>query len=92
MQITPRIHALTIPFIVPTPAGPLHRSVSVFLHCGAKIILIDSGVAGAEEPIYHYLAEIGSPPDSIAQPSCLETTRSRWVLNATDLPANSMSR
>lgn len=67
MQITPRIHALTIPFIVPTPAGPLHRSVSVFLHCGAKITLIDSGVAGSEEPIYRYLEEIGSKPERIEQ-------------------------
>ncbi|BET59150.1 hypothetical protein [Geobacter sp. 60473] len=29
MQITPRIHAINIPFTVPTPSGTINRSVNV---------------------------------------------------------------
>ena len=59
MQITETIHALTIPFTVPTPAGPIPRSVTVYLICGQQVTLIDSGVAGCEVPILAYLASIG---------------------------------
>ncbi len=59
MQITPSIHAINIPFVVQTPAGPINRSVNVFLYCGGKITLIDSGVAGSEQYIYKYLEQIG---------------------------------
>lgn len=59
MQITPRIHAINIPFVVPTPAGLINRFVNVFLYCGEKITLIDSGVAGSEQHIYQYLEQIG---------------------------------
>lgn len=65
MQITPSIHAINIPFVVPTPAGPINRSVNVFLYCGAKITLIDSGVAGSEQYIYKYLEQIGLQPKNI---------------------------
>lgn len=59
MQISETIHALTIPFIVPTPAGPIPRTVTVYLICGQEVTLIDSGVAGCEVPILDYLEEIG---------------------------------
>lgn len=59
MQITSTIHALTIPFTVPTPAGPLGRSVNVYLLCGEQVTLIDSGVAGSEAVILSYLESIG---------------------------------
>lgn len=59
MQITDTIHALTIPFTVSTPAGPIHRTVTVYLICGQEVTLIDSGVSGCEVPILAYLAEIG---------------------------------
>lgn len=65
MQITPRIHAINIPFVVPTPAGSINRSVNIFLYCGAKITLIDSGVAGSEQYIYQYLEQIGLHPKNI---------------------------
>jgi len=65
MQITPSIHAINVPFVVPTPAGPINRSVNVFLYCGAKITLIDSGVAGSEQYIYNYLEQIGLQPINI---------------------------
>jgi glyoxylase-like metal-dependent hydrolase (beta-lactamase superfamily II) len=63
MQITDHIHALKIPFFVPTPAGPIERFVYVYLVCGEEITLIDSGVAGAEEMILSYLEEIGRPKE-----------------------------
>lgn len=65
MQITPNIHAINIPFVVPTPSGPINRSVNVFLYCGEKITLIDSGVAGSEKYIYQYLEQIGRQPKNI---------------------------
>jgi len=65
MQITPRIHAVNLPFVVPTPAGPINRSVNVFLYCGAGITLIDSGVAGSERHIFAYLEKMGLRPENI---------------------------
>lgn len=63
MQITDHIHALKIPFSVPTPAGPIERFVYVYLVCGEEVTLIDSGVAGSEEMILSYLKEIGRPKE-----------------------------
>jgi glyoxylase-like metal-dependent hydrolase (beta-lactamase superfamily II) len=63
MQISETIHALTIPFTVPTPAGPVARSVTVYLLCGAEVTLLDSGVAGSETIILAYLQEIGRGGD-----------------------------
>jgi glyoxylase-like metal-dependent hydrolase (beta-lactamase superfamily II) len=59
MQITSTIHALTIPFAVMTSGGPIPRTVNVYLLCGEEVTLIDSGVAGSEEPIFAYLESIG---------------------------------
>ena len=59
MQITDTIHALTIPFTVSTPAGPIHRTVTVYLICGQEVTLIDSGVAGCEVPILSCLEALG---------------------------------
>lgn len=67
MQITPEIHALSIPFSVQTPAGPIPRTVNVFLHIGAKVTLIDSGVAGSERRIFSYLDGLGLGPESIGR-------------------------
>jgi hydroxyacylglutathione hydrolase len=66
MQITPHIHMLTIPFAVPLPSGPLPRSVNVFLVLGETVLLVDSGVAGAEQRIFAYLRELGRRPEEIA--------------------------
>lgn len=63
MQISSNIHAIEIPFAVPTPLGNLERSVFVYLVCGERVTLIDSGVAGAEKAIFSYLATIGRKPE-----------------------------
>ncbi|HEY9827804.1 MAG TPA: MBL fold metallo-hydrolase, partial [Stenomitos sp.] len=59
MQITDHIHALKIPFTVPTPAGPVERFVFVYLVFGEQTTLIDSGVAGSETLILSYLERLG---------------------------------
>ncbi len=66
MQITPHIHIVTIPFSVPLRRGPLPRVVNVFLVCGETVLLVDSGVAGAEQRIFEYLRELGRQPEEIA--------------------------
>ncbi len=59
MEIAPNLHQLTIPFVVPTPGGAIPRFVNLFLYTGARLTLIDSGVAGAEQQICRYLSEMG---------------------------------
>ncbi|GAM08593.1 putative metallo-hydrolase YqgX [Geobacter sp. OR-1] len=59
MQISSRIHAIRIPFTVPTPLGPIERFVYAYLVCGEQVTLFDSGVAGADELIFAYLDSIG---------------------------------
>jgi glyoxylase-like metal-dependent hydrolase (beta-lactamase superfamily II) len=67
MQITPHIHALKIPFQVkPAPGVVLERFVYVYLICGRRVTLIDSGVAGCEGTILDYLRSIGREPAEIA--------------------------
>ena len=65
MEIVPNLHQLTIPFVVPTPGGALHRFVNLFLYSGERLTLIDSGVAGAEQHICHYIRKIGRSPAEI---------------------------
>ena len=67
MQITPSIHQLTLPFIVPSPAGAIPRTVNLFLLPGEEITLIDSGVRGAEGSLADYLLTIGRPEATIRQ-------------------------
>ncbi len=67
MQITPSIHQLTIPFIVPSPAGPIPRTVNLFLLAGVEIALIDSGVRGAERVVADYLLTLAPPANAIRQ-------------------------
>jgi glyoxylase-like metal-dependent hydrolase (beta-lactamase superfamily II) len=59
MQISSRIHAIKIPFTVPTPLGDIERFVYAYLICAEQVTLIDSGVAGAEQAIFDYLEGIG---------------------------------
>ena len=66
MQITKLIHALKIPFTVPTPMGSIERFVYVFLICGKRVTLIDSGVAGSEKVIFPYLKAIGRVKEELA--------------------------
>ncbi len=67
MQISDHVHFLKIPFQVPiSPELQLERFVNLFLVYGEKgIILVDSGVAGAEARICEYLAATGRRPEEI---------------------------
>lgn len=66
MQITPRIHALRLPFQVRMPSGiALERFVYVYLVYGKRITLIDTGVRGSGEPIFTYIRSTGRNPSEI---------------------------
>lgn len=67
MQISEHVHLLKIPFQVPIGPGlNLERFANLFLVYSAKgIILVDSGVAGAESRIVEYLAATGRRPEEI---------------------------
>jgi hydroxyacylglutathione hydrolase len=66
MQVTPHIHALEIPFVVPiAPGKELDRRVFVFPVFSNTIALIDCGVAGAETAIYEYVRKNGRAPEEI---------------------------
>jgi glyoxylase-like metal-dependent hydrolase (beta-lactamase superfamily II) len=67
MQISDHLHFLKIPFQVPiSPELQLERFVNLFLIYGEKsIVLVDSGVAGAEARICEYLAVTGRRPEEI---------------------------
>ncbi|HSH13483.1 MAG TPA: MBL fold metallo-hydrolase [Desulfurivibrionaceae bacterium] len=67
MQISDRLHLLKIPFLVPiSPELQLERFVNLFLIYGEKeILLVDSGVAGAEATLFAYLAATGRRPEEI---------------------------
>jgi len=69
MQISAHVHLLTIPFQVPlSPELKLERFVNLFLIYGEKeILLVDSGVAGAEARIIDYLAATGRRPEEISR-------------------------
>jgi hydroxyacylglutathione hydrolase len=68
MQITPSVHALRIPFVIPHPDGArIERFVYVYLIVDDRVTLIDTGVAGAEGAIYAYLRSIGQETESIAR-------------------------
>ncbi len=63
MQITPRIHALKIPFEIHTPAGEtLARWVYVYLLCGRQVHLVDTGVKAGAGMVCHALEEMGRSP------------------------------
>jgi glyoxylase-like metal-dependent hydrolase (beta-lactamase superfamily II) len=66
MQITEHVHAIKIPFQVKTDSGTLERFVYVYLICGEKIFLVDSGVSSSEEIIFDYLKKIGHNPSDIS--------------------------
>jgi len=55
MQITSHLHALKIPFNVPTSQGAVPRFVYVYLVYGDEVCLIDSGVASSQNIIFDYL-------------------------------------
>jgi len=61
MQVSEHLHILKIPFQVPISREiRLDRFVNVLLVYGeSEVILVDCGVAGAEERIFSYLEETG---------------------------------
>jgi len=67
MQVTERIHAISIPFKIDiAPEMTMDRSVFVYLVFGAKIHLIDSGVSGSESIISGYIKKQGRDPEEIS--------------------------
>ena len=67
MQISKHIHYLRIPFQIPvTPAKLLDRDVYAFLIFGEDITLIDSGVAGAHQPLFDYIRGNGREPEELS--------------------------
>ena len=68
MQISPRVHALRIPFVLePVPGRKLERSVHAYLLQAGEVTLIDSGVAGAGAAIFHCLENLGGSPGEITR-------------------------
>jgi glyoxylase-like metal-dependent hydrolase (beta-lactamase superfamily II) len=67
MQVSEHLHILKIPFQVPiSPELKLDRFVNVLLVYGeSEVILVDSGVAGAEEIIFSYLTATGRSPAEV---------------------------
>lgn len=66
MKITEHVHALKIPFQVPiSPENKVDRFVYVYVICGKKIWLIDTGVAGSGKVIFDYIESIGRSPKEI---------------------------
>lgn len=67
MQISNHVHALKIPFkIIVAEDNFLDRFVYVYIILGDKICLVDSGVSGAHERIFEYLASKGRSPEDIS--------------------------
>ena len=66
MQVSPRVHALKIPFVLePVPGRKLERFVHAYLLQAGDVTLIDSGVAGSAVAIFNGLAGLGSSPSEI---------------------------
>jgi hydroxyacylglutathione hydrolase len=67
MQVTPAIHALRHPFVVPVAPGiDIDRFVYSYLIFGETITLIDTGVAGCENAIFDYIRSAGRRPSEIS--------------------------
>lgn len=67
MRVTDRVHALKIPFRLETPlGGTVERFVYAYVIFGARICLVDSGVANSEKAIFGYIRETGRDPGEIS--------------------------
>ena len=95
MQVSPRIHALPLPFSIPVgPGQTIQRLVYVYVLLGqSETWLVDSGVAGSEVAIADCLAGLGrglesistlvlthSHPDHIGAASAIQQTTGCCVL------------
>jgi hypothetical protein len=62
MQVSPRVHALRIPFVLePVPGRKLGFVYAYLLQAG-DVTLIDSGVAKSAAAIFHFLKNLGDAP------------------------------
>ncbi len=68
VQVSPRIHALPLPFSIPVgPGQTIQRLVYVYVLLGQRETwLVDSGVAGSEAAIADHLAGLGRDLESIS--------------------------
>lgn len=100
MQISPRIHALRLPFRIPLPNGTvLDRFVYVYLVYGRGITLIDTGVKGAEEQIFSYIRSTCRNPDEIeriilthSHPDHIGAAREIWRHTQCEIAAHPAER
>ena len=67
MQISAKVHAIRVPFLVTNPSGfRVERFVHVYLIYGSEICLIDTGVASSEEVIFDYVRKTDRKVSEIA--------------------------
>jgi glyoxylase-like metal-dependent hydrolase (beta-lactamase superfamily II) len=66
MQITAKVHALRIPFRVPTgPNTGVDRFVYAFVLLGERTWLVDTGVSGTDEVLLGLVSELGRGPETV---------------------------
>ncbi|MCX7986780.1 MAG: MBL fold metallo-hydrolase [Bacteroidales bacterium] len=66
MQITERIHQLTLPFKIKlSDTVAIERAVNIFILLGKHVSLVDAGPSGSEKIIFEYLENIGRSPEEI---------------------------
>lgn len=66
MQLSPRVHALRIPFQVPVgPNRVIDRFVFSYVVLGNDTWIIDAGVRGSALPLLEFVAKLGRASDSI---------------------------
>jgi glyoxylase-like metal-dependent hydrolase (beta-lactamase superfamily II) len=61
------ISPVRIPFVVPAPSGSVPRFVFSFLICtDESVALVDTGVAGSEQPIFGEIRKAGREPGALS--------------------------
>lgn len=66
MQLTPAVHGLRIPFIVPIGKGAgIERFVNCYLILGDQTWVVDTGVKGSASAIIRRVSELGRSANSI---------------------------
>jgi glyoxylase-like metal-dependent hydrolase (beta-lactamase superfamily II) len=66
MQLSPNVHALRLPFVVPIgPAIGIERFVTCFVLLGTRTWIVDTGVDGQADEILAFVAKLGRRADSI---------------------------
>lgn len=66
MQVTPNVHALRLPFVVPTsPTTVIERFVTCYVLLGTRTWIVDTGVDGQADAILAFVAKLGRSADSV---------------------------